>query len=214
VNGDDPERGGSDPSMTGAETIEASTGAGPEHGTRPGRSRQEATAALVQRYVKRVYRFLCVMLGDDEMAREATQETFLKISTVVEQGREDPATMSAGYVFATARNTAISGWRRRAAERRHLQSVPPEDVASFADPAGESDPARRLERSELRAALDHALAALPEKLLTVFLLSEIERLSYADIARVIDCPAGTVASRKHHAIRTLRHELRRQGFEL
>ena len=53
---------------------------------------------------------------------------------------------------------------------------------------------------------------MPEK--PLFILSEIEQLTYAEIARAIECPSGTVASRKHQAVARLRDELRRQGFEL
>lgn len=74
-----------------------------------------------------------------------------------------------------------------------------------------SRPDHDLENRQLRADLLAALASLPEDQRSVFHLSEIEGLSYAEIAAVLDVPCGTIASRKHHAVRRLREQLRRRG---
>ena len=71
-----------------------------------------------------------------------------------------------------------------------------------------------MERRELRLGLEAALAKLPEDQCSVFLLSEVEGLKYEKIAEVMGIPAGTVASRKHHAARALRAELERMGHAL
>ena len=117
------------------------------------------------------------------------------------------------YLFAAARNTARSHFRRRRTERRF---VSPEDP-SEPEHAGRTEvegTARGVERRELRTALHRALDELSEPLRAVFLLSEVEGMSYAEIAETLDCPAGTVASRKHLAVRRLRDTLRRYGVEL
>ena len=48
---------------------------------------------------------------------------------------------------------------------------------------------------------------LPEPQRAVFILSQYEGLSYAEIAEALDCPVGTVASRKHMAVEALRRRL-------
>ena len=88
----------------------------------------------------------------------------------------------------------------------------------FAPPA----PGRRWTRALTRPSLDpadvaqaHGLAdavrlavlSLPEPQRAIFLLSHYEGLSYAEIAEALDCPLGTVASRKHQATETLRRRL-------
>ena len=55
---------------------------------------------------------------------------------------------------------------------------------------------------------------VPEKLRAVFLLSEGEGLSYAEIGQALGCSPGTVASRKHHAVKQLRRLMEEQGFAL
>lgn len=166
----------------------------------------DAFAALVDRDLDRVWRYLRSLLRDADLARDVTHETFLKLRAVIErEGRLRPA-----YVFAAARNAALSHLRRTKTQRRHVVPLDPEtrDVPDSATPASE------LDRAELRSALDAALATLDETHRSVFLLSEVEGLRYEEIAAVLDVPPGTVASRKHHATLELRRELERTGHAL
>ena len=96
-------------------------------------------AALVDAYLDRVYRFLLALVGDTEMARDLTQETFLRL----QRGgpHPDPAGPGLAYVFATARNTAISHLRRRSLEERHLSPLPPEEIDALARPEPAQGPA-------------------------------------------------------------------------
>jgi RNA polymerase sigma-70 factor, ECF subfamily len=166
----------------------------------------DAFAALVERDLDRVWRFLRSLLRDADLARDVAHETFLKLRPVVErEGRLRPA-----YVFASARNTAMSHLRRARTQRRHIV---PLDVESR-DVPGVAPPDQELDRAELRSALDQALATLDDTHRSVFLLSEIEGLRYEEIAEVLDIPPGTVASRKHTATQRLRRELERTGHAL
>lgn len=69
-------------------------------------------------------------------------------------------------------------------------------------------PEARLQAKALSEAVRAAVLALPEAQRTVFVLSQYEGLGYREIAAVLDCPLGTVASRKHLAVETLRRRLR------
>lgn len=165
---------------------------------------------LTDRHLDSVYRFLLSLIHDREAAADLTQETFLRLH------RSGPADglPSTAYVLATAHNTAVSWLRRRELERRHMDVVAPEHLDLPGSGSGASAPDRQLERRELGEALEAALASLPEDLSAVFHLSEVEGLRYEQIAEVIGCPTGTVASRKHHAVRRLRDHLKRSGHAL
>ena len=65
-----------------------------------------------------------------------------------------------------------------------------------------------LQRAQVQERLMEALDGLPDDLRAVFVPSEMEGLSYKEIAQICDCPIGTVASRKHAAIAKLREILR------
>jgi RNA polymerase sigma-70 factor (ECF subfamily) len=71
-----------------------------------------------------------------------------------------------------------------------------------------------VEQLGLGEALAAALGSLSEDHRTVFLLSEVEGLKYQTIAEIMNISAGTVASRKFHAVRVLRGELSRSGHAL
>lgn len=71
----------------------------------------------------------------------------------------------------------------------------------------DDDPAAQAESGALAEAVRRAVGSLPEPSRTVFILSHYEGLSYADIAVALDCPLGTVASRKRLAVEALRRKL-------
>ena len=66
----------------------------------------------------------------------------------------------------------------------------------------------------LAAELQQALDALPESHRCVILLSDVEGLSYKEIAAALDCPVGTVMSRLHRARKALQASLYEQAVAL
>ncbi len=135
--------------------------------------------------------------------------TILKLHAAIHDGRIQKLVdglPSPGYVFAAARHAAFDSLRRKT-----TQPVPLDAVA---DIRGGPDPAHILEQHTLRDDLAAALATLDEDHRSVFVLSELEGLRYEDIATALNVPAGTVASRKHTAVRRLRRELEGMGHAL
>ena len=65
---------------------------------------------------------------------------------------------------------------------------------------------------ERREVLDRALARIDPELRSIFLLREVEGLSYHDIAETLQIPEGTVGSRLNRARRELREQLLELGF--
>ncbi len=176
-------------------------------------TKDQAFIELVDRYLERVYRYLRNLTRDEETARELAHETFLSLRPLVDVGKRP----GEAYVFTTARNMALSSWRRRQSEDRKRECAEAENDQAggtwYSDDAATS-PTQEVERRELRLGLETALTKLPEDQRSVFLLSEVEGLKYERIAEVMGIPAGTVASRKHHATRALRAELERMGHAL
>ena len=68
----------------------------------------------------------------------------------------------------------------------------------------------RIERKEL---MEQALARLDPELRSIFLLREVEELSYQEIAETLDIPEGTVGSRLNRARRELRGHVVELGWE-
>lgn len=68
--------------------------------------------------------------------------------------------------------------------------------------------------TEVLTDLDRALSRLPEEFKTPLLLAEVEGLPLDEVARIMDCPVGTVKSRIFRAKERLREYLKDYGEEL
>ena len=157
---------------------------------------------LFERYERRVFAFFYRLIWDVEEARDCTQETFLRLW----RGRAGyvPSGRFSTYIFQIARNHFLherDKKRHRVALKQFPEQQAPDGAGSviFADSAFD-----RAAANELAAAIGKAVAALPEMHRLVYVLSEEQRLSYKEIAEILECPVGTVSSRKVKAIRKLR----------
>ena len=139
-----------------------------------------------------VYRWL--WHREDEA--EVVQEAFLRLWSM--QARVDPGTAKP-LVYRIALNLAAS--RRRRARLRRFVGL------EQAAPTDERHPEHLLSGRGEAARVRGAVDALPEKLRRVITLCELGELSYADVARALEIPAGTVASRRAAAMVKLRAAL-------
>ena len=165
-----------------------------------------AFVEIVDRLLDRVYNYLRNLTRDEDAARDLAHQTFLKIR----QRLDTDLGLGDAYIFASARNAALSQ-RRQRQNRERLQPALEAEMIPSSDG---HDAAAAVERRELKDALESALQRLPEEQLSVFLLSEVEGLKQREIAEVLGIAPGTVASRKYSAVRALRGELERTGHAL
>lgn len=154
-----------------------------------------AFGVIVQAYQSRLVRFAARMLGDTDAAQDAAQEAFLRLWRA--RASYQPRGCLKAYLFRAVRSVCLD----HARARRPWE--PLEDGAGIAA----SDPADLMQSRSLAEAVRDAVQSLPEPQRVVFVLSHYEKLSYAEIADVLNCPLGTVASRKHLAMETLRRKL-------
>jgi RNA polymerase sigma-70 factor (ECF subfamily) len=141
------------------------------------------------------------------------QEAFLKAYASLHrfQGRSGFYT----WLYRLVLNQCLDMLRRRRSERRvdRTEDDPLENVA--AEPPEVSgvvfEPAAEAMRGELREKLAAAVATLPDAARQTLLLREVDGLSYAEIARVLGIPKGTVMSRLHYARQRLRQVLSGAG---
>jgi RNA polymerase sigma factor (sigma-70 family) len=109
------------------------------------------------------------------------------------------------WLFRITVNVATDRHRQRGAQARAFgpERVTEEEWArTTPDPGG--DPEQQAARKEQRERIRHALDALPPKARTIIMLSDVEGLSYREIAEVLNCPIGTVMSRLHNARKRLK----------
>lgn len=154
-----------------------------------------AFGVLVRAYQARLLRFAGRLTGDADLAQDAVQEAWLRLW----RGRATykPRGCLGAYLFRTVRSVCLDYARA---------SRPTEALDENAE-ADAPSPAALAEARSLAEAVRQAVLSLPEAQRAVFVLSQYEQLTYAEIAGVLDCPPGTVASRKHQAMETLRRRL-------
>ena len=154
-----------------------------------------AFSALVRTYQARLVRFAVRLTGDSDLAQDAMQEAFVRLW----RGRVsyEPRGCLQAYLFRAVRSVCLDYARAS----RPIEAL---DENAEADAPG---PEALAEAGSLADAVRRAVLALPEAQRAVFILSEYEHFSYAEIADALDCPVGTVASRKHQAAETLRRKL-------
>jgi RNA polymerase sigma-70 factor (ECF subfamily) len=149
---------------------------------------REAFAEIYRRRRPDVYRFAVHMTGDPAAAEDVTQDVFMAV--IHEAGRYDPRRAAVlSWLLGIARNHA----RRRLSKNRALEPLRAAADAMVIS----SDPVAGLTRERQIAALRQALHALPLAYREAVVLCDLQELSYADAAKVLGCPLGTVRSRLH-----------------
>jgi len=132
-------------------------------------------------------------------AEDLVQDTYLKAFRSAHQF--EPGTNLKAWLFTILHNT-FRNMRRH--DGRNPVDVDSEAVESAADDApGGQTPEQILTRASLDRDLQDALDALPEAFRQAVWLRDVEELAYADIARVLDVPIGTVMSRISRGRRAL-----------
>jgi RNA polymerase sigma-70 factor (ECF subfamily) len=161
---------------------------GARHGDRA------AFEELVHRYADRLYAVLLRFTGSDEAAQEATQEAFLRAwrSIARFEGRSQFFT----WLYRIGINEAK---RRAEREPERVRHVPLGEPDAPEPPDRSATPARRAEQSDLAAALERAIMALPPDYRAPLVLRDIEGLSTQDAAEVMELGEAAFKSRLHRA---------------
>lgn len=146
-------------------------------------------------------------------AEDLVQDTVLKAYRFFD--RFEAGTNFRAWLLRILTNTFISRYRRAGVERSALEN----DTGAVAGDAllsrdamrGLLDPVGEAQRSLLRAEIETALGELSDDHRVVVVLSDLEELSYREIAEIVGVPIGTVMSRLHRARSHLKVRLAAQA---
>lgn len=156
-----------------------------------------AERAFYEAHVDRVYR-LCFRIadGDEDLARDFTQETFVRAFNRLAGFRQQAALST--WLHSIAVSVALNGMR--GVRRRREREAPLDGVAPLADPARRAEP-------DLASRLKAAIAGLPDHYRVVFLMYDVEGYTHQEIGQVLAMPTGTSKARLSRARAMLREEL-------
>ena len=154
-----------------------------------------AERALYDAHVDRVFRLAYRLAGDDDLARDFTQETFIRAFERLDSFRGEAALSTWLYTIATT--VTLNGLRKLKRRGREI------DLDHAADVAGG---ARRAE-PDLKTRLYAAIDALSEKYRTVFVMHDIEGYTHEEIATALNVEVGTSKAQLSRARAKLREAL-------
>lgn len=169
----------------------------------------EAFGEIVRRWERRIFALTYGMLGREEDARDATQETFLAAFRNLRGFRGEAKVSS--WLHRIAVNQCISRQRRsKVRSESALDEEHEANVEGFVTPLSYS-PARVTEGRQETAAVRRAINGLPIELRQVVVMKEFEELTFREISEALDLPLSTVKSRLYTALKQL--QMRLQKFE-
>ena len=169
---------------------------------------------LVAHFERPVFALCFRLLGDAEEARDAAQETFLKIYRGLSGFRGEAGLKT--WIYRIAINQAMNQkrwWRRRHRDETiSLDITRGQSEATLGSmlPGRGSSPEAEAISSEREHSIMHALGEIKEEYRIALMLREIEELSYEEIGETLSISIGTVKSR----IARGREELRRRVKDL
>ena len=155
-----------------------------------------AQRELYDAHVDRVYRLAFRLAGDDELARDFTQLTFIRAFEQIGGFRAESSL--ATWLHSIGVSVALNGLRK--VKRLHTREASLEEAEMVGSAAREADP-------DLKERLQKAIDGLSEKFRTVFLMHDVEGFTHEEIGELLKIPAGTSKTRLFQARGKLREEL-------
>ena len=154
-----------------------------------------------------LYNFALRTTGNQDDARDLLQETYLKAYRFWE--KYEKGTNIRAWLFRIMKNSYINRYRK---ETKEPDKVDYEEIENFynlirAESTEPNDLQEKLFGSLLGDEVSKALESLPDDFRTVVILSDIEGLTYEEIAEFVECPIGTVRSRLHRGRKLLQARL-------
>jgi RNA polymerase sigma-70 factor (ECF subfamily) len=173
------------------------------------RGDKQAFGLLVEKYQRKLARLVSRLVRDPGEVEDVTQEAFVKAYRALPSFRGDSAFYTWLYRIGinTAKNYLVAMGRRAPTSTE----VEAEEAEGF--DGGEllreiSTPESLLLTKEIAGTVNAAIEALPEELRSAIQLRELEGMSYEEIAKLMDCPVGTVRSRIFRAREAIAERLK------
>ena len=171
----------------------------------------EAFDELVIRYRTRVFGMIYNMVHNEQDAWDLAQDSFLKAWKSIGRFRGQSSFYT--WIYRIVMNVTIDWLRKKQVkgggsefdDRIQLTQI---DPASKTVPRTEPLPHQAMQRNEIRARIDQAIAQLSPEHRAVILMKEIDDMQYHEIAETLGCSIGTVMSRLFYARKKLQSLLR------
>jgi RNA polymerase sigma-70 factor (ECF subfamily) len=155
-----------------------------------------AERELYETYVDRIYRLTFRLAGDDELARDFTQATFIRAFEKIGSFRGDSSLST--WLHSIGLSVALNGLRKT--RRQRNREAPMEEGMTIGTTSIEAEP-------DLKERMARAIDSLSEKYRTVFVMHDVEGYTHEEISETMHIPIGTSKSHLFHARGKLRAAL-------
>ncbi|HZE08638.1 MAG TPA: RNA polymerase sigma factor [Gemmatimonadaceae bacterium] len=155
-----------------------------------------AERELYETYVDRIYRLTFRLAGDDELARDFTQATFIRAFEKIGSFRGDSSLST--WLHSIGLSVALNGLRKT--RRQRNREAPMEEGMTIGTTSIEAEP-------DLKERMARAIDSLSEKYRTVFVMHDVEGYTHEEISETMHIPIGTSKSHLFHARAKLRAAL-------
>ncbi len=172
----------------------------------------DAFGEIVRRWERKIFALCYGMLGREDEARDATQESFISAYRNLGNFRGEAKVSS--WLHRIAVNQCLT--KKRRFKTRSETYIDDEDNAEeryFVAPA-ERSPARTIERTERLHYVRNAVNTLPAELKQVIVMKEFEELTFQQMSEILEIPLSTVKSRLYTALKQLRMKLEKVSLEV
>jgi RNA polymerase sigma-70 factor (ECF subfamily) len=173
------------------------------------RGDKRAFELLVEKYQRKLARLLSRLIRDPGEVEDVTQEAFIKAYRALPSFRGDSAFYTWLYRIGinTAKNYLVA-MGRRAPTSTDVEAEEAEGLDGGELLRDINSPESLLLTKEIGNTVNAAIEALPEELRSAIQLRELEGMSYEEIAKLMDCPIGTVRSRIFRAREAIAERLK------
>lgn len=160
---------------------------------------RQAFHTLFETYKDRVYSIAFHFSGEDSLAKDITQQVFLKLFTCISQFRQDSEFTT--WLYRIVANACVDEQRK---QRRFVPFTQGIEVKNLMVRGSQEESFAKRQTSD---SVQTAIAGLSPKLRLPILLKYVEGLSYEEIAETLGCSIGTVSSRLNRGHKALARKL-------
>lgn len=162
----------------------------------------EAFNLLVRRWERQIYGLTLRMLGRDDEAKDATQDTFISAYRNLSKFRGEAKFSS--WIYRIALNICNTRLRSRT---KTLISIEEQREETGFELATDTDPGSNIQQQQIARHVRRALQGLPAEMRQVIIMKEYEGLKFSEIADILGIPVSTVKTRMYTGLSELRKRL-------
>jgi len=169
----------------------------------------KAFETIIEDYQKKVFNIALRMIGNHDDASELAQEVFIRIFKSLKNFKGESSLST--WIYRITTNVCLDELRKR--KNKNIVSLDEDVKQDDGEIKRQVEDARPTpdviaEKNEVRRVVKEAILSLPEDQRTVIILRDIQGFSYDEIAKIMNCPEGTVKSRINRSRQILRDRLK------